>query len=241
MCNGALAGKLFAHFIPSHSSEPKAFQPTALTAVGIAALASPWVTAKTDGEIAPVHRAAQPIKDAQGRIQMIVDFDFDPKEAPFESVITLANTLKRICDKAGLPTFPKTSGSSGLHVMIPLGGQVENSFAVQLAELLASMIVATHPEIATVERVVARRGRRVYLDCYQNGNNKLIAAPFCVRAKPGAPVSMPLVWAEVKKGLTPNKFTIRNAIERLEKRGDPMAPLLTLKPALKDALGRLLS
>lgn len=167
--------------------------------------------------------------------------DFDPKEAPFEAVITLANTLKRICDKAELPTFPKTSGSSGLHVMIPLGAQVDNSFAVQLAELLATMIVSTHPDIATVERTVSKRGRRVYLDCYQNGNNKLIAAPFCVRAEAGAPVSMPLVWPEVKKGLQPRQFTIRNAIARLEQRGDPMAPLLTLKPALQQALANLLT
>lgn len=167
--------------------------------------------------------------------------DFDPKEAPFEVVITLANTLKRILDKAGLPSFPKTSGASGLHVLIPLGAQVEHSFAVQLAEMLATMIVNTHPDLATVERVVAKRGKRVYVDCYQNGNNKLIAAPFCVRAKPGAPVSMPLVWTEVKKGLTPGRFTIRNAIERLERRGDPMAPLLSLKPELNDALAKLLT
>ncbi|MBS1152324.1 MAG: ligase, partial [Myxococcaceae bacterium] len=167
--------------------------------------------------------------------------DFDPKEASFESVITLATTLRNICDKAGLPSFPKTSGASGLHVMIPLGAQVDHGFAVKLAELLAQLIVSTHPGLSTVERTISRRGGRVYLDCYQNGNNKLIASPFCVRARAGAPVSMPLVWAEVKKGLTPTQFTIRNAIERLERLGDPMASLLTLKPALKDVLGRLMA
>ena len=93
----------------------------------------------------------------------------------------------------------------------------------------------------SVAEMTREGARYAATHCYQNGTNKLIAAPFCVRAKPGAPVSMPLVWSEVKKGLTPNQFTIRNAIARLEKRGDPMAPLLTLKPALKDALGRLLS
>lgn len=167
--------------------------------------------------------------------------DFDPKEAPFAHVITLANTLKKICEKAGLPAFPKTSGASGLHVLIPLGAQVDNGFAVQLAEMLATMIVNTHPDLATLERVVGKRAGRVYVDCYQNGNNKLIAAPYCVRAKPGAPVSMPLQWSEVKQGLTPGQFTIRNAIERLEKRGDPMAPLLSLRPALTEALGKLIA
>ena len=186
----------------------------------------------------PLHLPASRLPNLQLADWCVVDFD--PKDAPFSAVITLAVALRKICDKAGLPTFPKTSGSSGLHVMIPLGAQVDNGFAVQLAEMLAQMIVTTHPDIATVERTIAKRKGRVYLDCYQNGNNKLIAAPFCVRAKPGAPVSMSLVWDEVKPGLTPTQFTIRNAIERLEKRGDPMAPLLTLKPALKEALGSLI-
>ena len=187
----------------------------------------------------PLHLPASRLPDLTRADWCVLDFD--PKQAPFEAVITLATALRKICDKAGLPTFPKTSGSSGLHVMIPLGAQVDNAFAVQLAEMLAQLLVSSHPDLATVERTISKRAGRVYLDCYQNGNNKLIAAPFCVRAKAGAPVSMPLVWSEVKKGLSPTQFTIRNAIARLEKRGDPMAPLLTLVPALKDALGRLLS
>lgn len=165
--------------------------------------------------------------------------DFDPKAAPFEQVITLALELRRICDSAGLPTFPKTSGSSGLHVLIPLGAQVDHAFAVQLAELLGAMLVQRHPQLATIERTVKKRKGRVYVDCYQNGNGKLIAAPFCVRAWPGAPVSMPLVWGEVKPGLTPRQFTILNALERLEKHGDPMAPVRTLKPSLQQVLTKL--
>jgi bifunctional non-homologous end joining protein LigD len=165
--------------------------------------------------------------------------DFDPKDAPFSSVITLAQELKRICDFAGLPAFPKTSGSSGLHVLVPLGGIVDHRFAIQLAELLGAMLVQRHPTLATVERVVNKRGDKVYVDCYQNGNGKLIAAPLCVRSRPGAPVSMPLTWAEVKPGLTPRQFTIHNAIERLRQRGDPMAEVLTLKPPLQSALAKL--
>ena len=186
----------------------------------------------------PLHLPAGRLPDITRADWCVVDFD--PKKAPFAHVITLAHTLRKICEKAGLPSFPKTTGSSGLHVMIPLGAQVEHGFAVQLAEMLAQMIETQHPDISTTERVVSKRGDRVYLDCYQNGNSKLIAGPFCVRAKPGAPVSMPLTWPEVKKGLSPTQFTIHNAIARLEARGDPMAPLLTLKPALQEALGRLL-
>jgi bifunctional non-homologous end joining protein LigD len=165
--------------------------------------------------------------------------DFDPKEASFAHVITLANELHRICEGAALPAFVKTTGSSGLHVLIPLGAQVDHAFAVQLAELLGSMIVQRHPQLATMERVVSKRAGRVYVDCYQNGNGKLIAAPFCVRAQPGAPVSMPLAWSEVKKGLGPQQFTIANAIARLEKKGDPMAEVRTIRPALDVALTRL--
>ena len=165
--------------------------------------------------------------------------DFDPKDAPFEQVITLTLELKRILDSAGLPGFPKTSGASGLHVLIPLGAQVEHAVAVQLAELLGTMLVQRHPKIATLERVVNKRSGRVYVDCYQNGHGKLIAAPLCVRAHAGAPVSMPRHWSDVKPGLTANAFTIRNAIARLQEQGDPMAPVRTLKPQLMEALGKL--
>jgi bifunctional non-homologous end joining protein LigD len=84
-----------------------------------------------------------------------------------------------------------------------------------------------------------KRGGRVYVDAGQNGAGRLIAAPLCVRPLPGAPVSMPLTWDEVKRGLGPRQFTIRDAIARLEQRGDPMAKVLELKPDLAKAIERL--
>src|SRR3990167_7048750 len=165
--------------------------------------------------------------------------DFDPKGAPFEDVMTLANALHERCERAGLPTFVKTSGANGLHVLIPIAGQLEHSGARQLAELLSQLLVAEHPKLATLERAIPKRQGRVYVDALQNGQGKLVAAPFCVRALPGAPVGMPLLWSEVAPGLTARSFTLKSALARLEKQGDPMAPVLTMKVDLGAALGRL--
>lgn len=165
--------------------------------------------------------------------------DFDPKDAPFEHVVQLAMGLHELCESAGLPSFAKTSGSSGIHVLIPLGRQLDHTGARQLAELLATLLVQKLPAISTLERSIVKRSGRVYVDAIQNGHGKVTAAPFCVRAVPGAPVSMPLPWEDVKPGLGPRDFTIKNAIARLEKSGDPMAPVLTLAPDLNAVLARL--
>ncbi len=167
--------------------------------------------------------------------------DFDPKEAPFAHVLTLARTLRAICDSAGLPSFVKTTGSSGLHVLVPLGGQLDHAGAKQLSELLSVLLIAQHPDLATNERSMNKRKGRVYIDTLQNGHGKVVAAPFSVRAKARAPVSMSLHWSELTADLTPTTFTIRDAISRLEKHGDPMAEVLVLKPDLGAALAKLVS
>ncbi|MDP1919467.1 MAG: DNA ligase D [Myxococcales bacterium] len=181
----------------------------------------------------PTTRAATP-----GRPDWCV-VDFDPKEAPFSAVITLANALREITENAGLPTYIKTSGSSGVHVFVPLGGQLDHDGARQLSEVLATLLVNKHPTLATMERAMQKRQGRVYLDVVQNGPVKVVAAPFCVRAKDGAPVSMPISWSEVEPGLTPTRFTIRNGLEWLAKHGDPMKPVLTEKPDLASAFAKL--
>jgi bifunctional non-homologous end joining protein LigD len=167
--------------------------------------------------------------------------DFDPKEAPFEHVVTLARSLHALCESVGLPSFPKTSGASGIHVLLPLGGQLDHTGARQLAELLSTLLVAQHPTLATLERNVNKRGGRVYVDALQNGAGKVLAAPLCVRPFAGAPVSMPLTWAEVAPGLRPRQYTIRDAVSRLARDGDPMAPVRTLKPDLGNVLTALAS
>ncbi|WP_405282659.1 DNA ligase D [Gaopeijia maritima] len=167
--------------------------------------------------------------------------DLDPKDAPFTDVVELALALKAICDDIGLPVFVKTSGSSGLHLMVPLGGRLTHDQCKQLAQLLATVAVKERGDIATIDRVIERRDGKVYVDFLQNGWGKLLVAPFSTRPVPEAAVSMPLEWREVTPDLGPRDFTVRNAIARLEKLGeDPLRPVLELRPDLLGALERLL-
>jgi bifunctional non-homologous end joining protein LigD len=153
--------------------------------------------------------------------------DLDPKGAPFADVITLANAVHRLCDDLGLPSYVKTSGQAGLHVLVPLGGQLTHEQSTQLAQLLARTVEGQHADISTTVRQVERRGGKVYLDYLQNGHGKTIAGPFSARPVPGATVSMPLRWSEVNARLDPRKFTLRTAPARMRKlKDDPLAPVL---------------
>jgi bifunctional non-homologous end joining protein LigD len=166
--------------------------------------------------------------------------DLDPKGAPFPDVVAVARALHALCDDIGLPTYVKTSGSSGLHVLIPLGRQVTYEQSRTLGGLLARVVAAELPEIATITRQVSRRGGKVYLDYVQNGHGRLLVAPFSVRPLPGAPVSMPLDWREVTPKLDIRKFTIQNAPARMKKlKRDPLAGVLEDKPDLVGALEQL--
>ena len=166
--------------------------------------------------------------------------DLDPKSAPFRDVVVLAKSIRALCDRIGLPSFAKTTGSSGIHVLVPLGGRLTHDQAKSLGELLARVVVQQHPDIATVERVVEARGGKVYVDFLQNGHGRLLAAPFCARPVPGAPVSMPLKWSEVNGKLTPRKFTVKDAPARMKKlKVDPNAGVLTEAPDLARVLAAL--
>lgn len=166
--------------------------------------------------------------------------DLDPKGAPFAHVVELALAIRRLCDAIGLPSFPKTSGSSGIHVFIPLGGACTYDESRSLGELLARVIERERPAIATTERVIEARGGRVYIDYVQNGHGRLIVAPFSARPLPGATVSTPLAWDEVGPALDPKRFTIKTVPARMATLGaDPMRPVLEMKPDIAAALGRL--
>ncbi len=166
--------------------------------------------------------------------------DLDPKDAPFAHVVTVARAVHALCDAIELPCFVKTSGSTGLHVLVPLGRQCTYEQARTLGGLLARVIAAELPEIATITRQVSKRDGRVYLDYVQNGHGRLLAAPLTARPVPGALVSTPLEWSEVGPKLSLAKFTIRSVPARMAKRGDdPLRPVLDLAPDLIGALGRL--
>jgi len=166
--------------------------------------------------------------------------DLDPKDAPFADVVALARATHALCEELGLPSYCKTTGQQGLHVLVPLGGQLTHEQSRTLGELLARAVEAEHGEIATTARAVGARGGKVYLDFLQNGHGKTIAAPYTVRPRPGAPVSTPLRWSEVNGRLDPSRFTIRTALARAERLGeDPLRPVLSDRPDLVAALARL--
>jgi bifunctional non-homologous end joining protein LigD len=166
--------------------------------------------------------------------------DLDPKEAPFEDVVDLAIAVHELCEEIGLPSFVKTSGSTGLHVLIPLAAQCNYEQCRSVAHLISQVIVNRHPEIATLVRNPERRGGKVYFDWQQNGHGQLMASPLCVRPKPGATVSTPLLWQEVNRGLHPERFNIKSVPERLERMPeDPLIRVLDTKPDLLAALGAL--
>ncbi len=166
--------------------------------------------------------------------------DLDPKEAPLADVVQVALLLREVCQEIGLPSFVKTSGSSGLHVLIPLGRQCTYEQSRTLGHLLATVVASELPDIATTTRHVSKRGGKVYVDYLQNGYGKLLVSPFCVRPLPGAPVSMPLRWDEVTTSLDIRAHTIRNAPERMKSlREDPLDPVLEAAPDLMAALDGL--
>ncbi|MCP3957204.1 MAG: DNA ligase D [bacterium] len=166
--------------------------------------------------------------------------DLDAKEAPFADVIEVARAIHRLCESIELPCFAKTSGATGLHVLIPLGGNCTYAQSKQLAEVLSRVVAEELKEIATIARVVAARQGRVYLDYLQNGYGKLLVSPLSARPRPGGTVSTPLAWDEVQPGLDPAAFTLKTVPERIERmQVDPLAEVLELAPDLPTILGRL--
>jgi bifunctional non-homologous end joining protein LigD len=166
--------------------------------------------------------------------------DLDPKGAPFAHVVQVALAAKRLCDRIRLPVSVKSSGSSGLHLMVPLGRQCTHEQCRSLGELLARCLVGELPEIATIARQVSQRDGKVYIDYLQNGSGKLIVSPFSVRPLPGAPVSVPLTWPEVTEALDIRSHTIKTVPDRMRKlETDPLAEVVERKPDLGAALGRL--
>jgi bifunctional non-homologous end joining protein LigD len=168
--------------------------------------------------------------------------DLDAKDAPFDAAVAVAKAIRRLCKSIGLPTYVKTSGATGLHVLIPLGGQCTFAQSKQLATLLAQIVARQQPERASVARSPRARQGKIYIDALQNGHGKLLVAPYSVRPLPGAPVSMPLGWREVNGRLDPRRFTIATATARLKRwRGDPLAAVLEQRPDLVRALAGLLA
>jgi bifunctional non-homologous end joining protein LigD len=163
--------------------------------------------------------------------------DLDPKSAPFAHVVAIALAVRELCEEIELPSFIKTSGGSGLHVLMPTGGQLDHDQVRQLAELLAGVLVARLPRIATTARAVRARQDKVYIDALQNGRGKLLVAPYSVRPRPGAPASTPLQWSEVNESLDVRAFNLETLPARIRiLKDDPLLPVLDLRPDLGRSL-----
>lgn len=168
--------------------------------------------------------------------------DLDPKGAPFADVVKVAKSLHARLDGVELPHYVKTTGSTGLHIMIPLGGQLSYEQCRSFGEVLAQLTVQDLPGIATITRAVEKREGKVYVDYLQNVMGQTIVTPYSVRPLPAAPVSAPLEWREVIPRLDIRAYNIRSMPQRLaRKKADPVAPVLTERPDLVTALDRLWS
>ncbi len=165
--------------------------------------------------------------------------DLDPKGAPFAHVVRLAKDVGRLLRGIGLRPLLKTSGKTGLHVYVPLAEGYGYETVRMFCEAVARLVARSRPEIATVERSLAARGGRVYVDFGQNRRGATVVPPYVPRPVPGATVSAPLAWDELETDLTPADFTIRTMPDRLAERGDLFAPLLTDRQELEPALARL--
>lgn len=185
----------------------------------------------------PIHVLACTERD---RYQLdFATIDFDLGGRPLSDAVRLALSLRELLAEIGLVGYPKTSGQSGLHVMIPLGPGVGYEAAKLLTEFLGRIVTGRHPDIATMERRVEARGPRVYVDTGQTGRSRTIVAPYSVRATRGATVSTPLYWDEVGLALDPTRFTLFTVPERVADRGDPLAGLLAERPDVPAAVAAL--
>lgn len=149
----------------------------------------------------------------------LIDLDPSAKNT-FDDVIETALVTKEVIDNLKIKCYVKTSGSTGLHIYIPLGAKYTYDQSQLLGKIIATRVNELLPEMTSVERIIKKRKGKLYLDYLQNRPKATLAAPYSLRPKPGATVSMPLHWEEVKKGLRMDDFTIENSVERIKKEGD---------------------
>lgn len=163
-----------------------------------------------------------------------VAIDLDPKTAPWENVLEVALVVKAVADEIGLKAFPKTSGSSGMHIYVPLKPVNDYSGVAEFAKLFSGEVARRAPKIATVERSIARRKKnQVYVDWMQNARGKSLASVYTARAKPKATVSMPLSWKQVEQGVKIADFTVKNVASLLGQKDDPWSTFLSERQTFK--------
>jgi bifunctional non-homologous end joining protein LigD len=169
---------------------------------------------------------------------MVIDIDPADKNT-FTEVVDAALAVKMVLDKAGIKSYCKTSGASGLHVYMPLKNKYDYITVKDFAHIIASLVQEQLPEITTLERSLNKRGQRIYIDYLQNRTGQTLASVYSLRPVPGASVSTPLEWKEVNHKLTPKQFTIQNILQRIKKKGDLFLPVLEESNSIEKALKTL--
>ncbi|HLI57926.1 MAG TPA: hypothetical protein VKY26_12955 [Actinomycetota bacterium] len=146
--------------------------------------------------------------------------------------------VRDVLEQGGVESLIKTSGATGLHIVVPLGARLDYDQAQQLGEIIARIVNSRIPAWTSLVRSPAQRQGKVYLDYLQNRRGQTIAAPYSVRPRPGAPVSTPLRWAEVTPTLDPSAFTIRTMPARLQEVGDLWKPACGEGASIEDFLAQ---
>ncbi|MEJ2881948.1 DNA ligase D [Pedobacter sp. GR22-6] len=146
--------------------------------------------------------------------------DLDPDKNTFDQVIEVACLVKELLDQIDVPAYVKTSGSTGMHIYIPMAAKYSYDQSQMFARLIVNLVHQQVPDFTSLERTVSNRKGKMYLDFLQNRPGATIAGPYSLRPKPGATVSMPLSWDEVKPGMKMQDFNIFNAVDRLKETGD---------------------
>lgn len=163
--------------------------------------------------------------------------DLDPDKNTFDEVIEVAQVTKHLLTAAKIDCFCKTSGSTGIHIYIPLGRKYTYEESKEFARVIATMVNNECPKITSIERQIDNRDGKLYVDFLQNRPNATVACAYSLRPKPGATVSMPIHWDELKKGLKMSDFTIKNSVQRIEEQGDIFKGVfgkgINMKQALK--------
>jgi bifunctional non-homologous end joining protein LigD len=167
-----------------------------------------------------------------------VCFDLDPTSGKFADAARAASQIKELLDHLGLASFPKTSGSRGLHIFIPIRVGPLAKDVLSFAETLVKRAAALHPKDLSVDRAIKDRGNRVYLDPFRNGSVQTVVTPYSVRRRAGAPVSTPLAWTEVKESIDPAQFNIKNFGQRMAKK-DPWKDFFKSRQSLAPAISKL--
>ena len=167
-------------------------------------------------------------------------FDLDPSADDHDVLVASTLALRDLLHELGLPSWVKTSGSKGYHIVVPLDGTAHTGDVARFANTVGTLFVQRDPQHLTQEFSKADRGARIYVDTGRNGYSATFAAPYAVRPKPGAPISAPCTWDEIERGVArPRTFTLRTMPQRIEEVGDVWSGLRRRGRSLGRAMQRL--